>query len=243
MGKSTLSPRLAAIEQLMAPRACVADVGCDHGYLIAALVSRGKVQRGLACDLRTGPLSRARQTLEEQGLLDRVELVLTDGLTGLENRGVDGIVIAGMGGDLISEILAAAPWVKDPGIHLVLQPMSKPQVLREFLAREGFRVLREQALEDGGHHYTALSAHWDGVSRTLTPLQALGGKLLENRDLASARLLAHLSQVQQRKGEGLAKGGATQLARQAFDLAKQLEDTSLRMEDLCKETKKKEGSL
>lgn len=224
MGKGNLSPRLQAVAELMVPRSCVADVGCDHGYLIAALVESGKAQRGIACDLRTGPLSRARETLARRGLLDQVELVLTDGLTGLQDQGIDGVILAGMGGDLMAEILEGAPWVQSPQVHLVLQPMSKPQALRQYLAQRGFAVLQERALEDGGHLYTAMAARWDGVQRTLTPLEALAGRLPEHRDSNAIQLLLHLAKVQEHRGRGLAQGGQTAEAQQALALAAQLRD-------------------
>ena len=108
-----------------------ADIGCDHGKLSAALAGSGRCPLVLACDLRPGPLEKARVTCAPYG--DKVQCRLGSGLSVLEPGEVDDIIIAGMGAETIIEILEAAPWVFDARYNLVLVPATKHSILRRWL--------------------------------------------------------------------------------------------------------------
>ena len=102
-----LPPRLAAISALVPDGARLADVGTDHALLPIRLLLDGKIQRAVATDIRPGPLSRAKENAYAAGVQD-LSCVLCDGLTGVSPDSVDTVVIAGMGGENIAEILRAA---------------------------------------------------------------------------------------------------------------------------------------
>ncbi|MBE6886562.1 MAG: SAM-dependent methyltransferase, partial [Ruminococcaceae bacterium] len=77
------------------------------------------------------------------------------------------IIIAGMGGELIARILGEWPYSRDPGRRFLLQPMTKSEVLRQFLSEEGFRIEEEQAVCEGERVYTVLAVRFvgrDGIS-------------------------------------------------------------------------------
>ena len=116
----------------------VCDVGPDHGYLAAELLLMGKCTWAIAADVNEKPLASAKATLEKYGLTDKAETVLSDGLKNITPDGITDIVIAGMGGELISNILACANWLS--GINLVLQPMTQIPYLRKWLAEKGFNI-------------------------------------------------------------------------------------------------------
>ena len=132
------------------------DVGADHGYLISYLAAKGIVPRGIACDINPQPLEKSRETVRRCGLEGKVRCVLTDGLSGIGPQDAQEVIIAGMGGDLIADIIRRADWLKSPQFHLVLQPMTKPEHLRRFLAREGYAILLEQAVRSGRFVYLSL---------------------------------------------------------------------------------------
>lgn len=71
-------------------------------------------------------------------------------------------MIAGMGGELIVQILSHAPWVRDPGKRLILQPMSKAEVLRSYLSNEGFAILQEEAVRSLGRIYSVMRCGYTG---------------------------------------------------------------------------------
>lgn len=161
MQGETLDRRLqcAACQVRMGGR--LADIGTDHALLPVALVRSGVCPYAVASDIRTGPAERARRAVEEAQLADRIEVRLGPGLSVLQPEEADDLVIAGMGGETIVSILGEAPWIRSSHFRLILQPMSRPEVLRRWLHRAGFLLEAEPAVEDGGHLYSILRAHYE----------------------------------------------------------------------------------
>ena len=172
-----LGPRLRALADLV-PRDCpaLADVGTDHGYIPAALLLEGRIRRAVACDVGEAPLDRARRTAARFGVEDRIDFRLGDGLAVLAPGEADVIIIAGMGGDNITGILARAPWSRDEGL-LILQPMSRAEVLRRWLPEHGYTVEAEELARDKGAIYPILTVR-GGEMPLAAPDQAWGGFLL-----------------------------------------------------------------
>lgn len=170
-----LSARLQTIASLVEPGAAVIDVGTDHGRIPVWLAQSGVAARVLATDIRPGPLAGAAALAEKTGMGERVTLRLTDGLAGICPDGWDTVIIAGMGGETIASILAAAPWTRN-GVRLILSPHSKRAVLRRFLTENGYRILSERLTEDAGRIYPILTAE-GGSSGSYTPAELQLGKL------------------------------------------------------------------
>ena len=180
--KLDMGPRLRAVAGLVpADCACLADIGTDHGYVPVSLLLEGKIQRAVAADVKALPLEHARRTARQYGVEDRIGFRLGDGLAVLEPEEAETIVIAGMGGDAITGILAAAPWSR-AGPLLLLQPMSKAEVLRTWLPENGYQVLAEELVQDKGVLYPILSVR-GGEMPPATEAQAWGGFLLEDGPL------------------------------------------------------------
>ncbi|MBQ8173793.1 MAG: SAM-dependent methyltransferase [Clostridia bacterium] len=164
--------RLLAAASFVRDGSVFADIGTDHAYLPLYLLSRGRILRAVAADIGEGPLSRAHANIAAAGEDARVKTVLTDGLCGLDKEGLSDVAICGMGGELIVRILSDAPFVRDPSIRLILQPMTREAVLRRYLAESGFAILDERPCRAAGRVYTCLCVEYDGVRRTLTDVQA-----------------------------------------------------------------------
>ena len=158
MRKMELSPRLRSVAELVPPGAKFADVGTDHAYLPVWLLQRGVIRHAVASDLRHGPLDRARQTAEKYGLSGQMEFRLCDGLSGIAPEEADTIAIAGMGGETIAAILAAAPWTRERDCLLLLQPMSAQPFLRRWLQEHGYVIRRETLSREGSSLYVTLEA-------------------------------------------------------------------------------------
>lgn len=186
-----LGRRLRAIADAV-PVSCrrLADIGTDHGYVPADLLLRRRLDTAIAADIGREPLERARRTARQYGLEDRMDLRLGDGLRVLAPGEADVIVIAGMGGDTILSILSAAPWVR-AGPLLLLQPMSKAEVLRRYLPENGFAVEREALAAERGVLYPILSVR-GGEMPPCTEAQAWGGFLLEDDPLWGRYLDEHI---------------------------------------------------
>lgn len=208
--KWELGPRLRAIADLVPGDCrCLADIGTDHGYLPAALLREGRVERAVAADVGALPLEHARRTARSCGLTDRMDFRLGDGLGVLSPGEADVIVIAGMGGDTITGILAAAPWSRD-GPLLLLQPMSRAQELRRWLPEHGYAVRAERLVQDKGVLYPILTAA-GGEMAPASESQAWGGFLLENDPLWGLYLSDRVLRLR-RAAAGLARARDPALA-------------------------------
>ena len=163
MGKIKLDSRLLSVASLVRKGSTVADVGTDHAYVVAYLIETGIIEKAIASDINKGPLENARQTLIDCEITDKVTLILSDGLQNVPENSAEDIVIAGMGGILISEILEKAPWVKNEKVRIIAQPMTHAETLRKWLCENSFEIKSEVASTDGKRIYGAISAEYTGV--------------------------------------------------------------------------------
>ena len=159
-----LSERLLMVANMVRPGKILADIGTDHAYLPCELVKNGKIPAAIAADIASGPLKNAEVTVRRYGLTDKVECRRSDGLSAFNGSECEEIVLAGMGGNLIVDILSAAPWLHNPKFHLLLQPMTHSEDVRCFLLHHGFSIDNESAVIDkSGKVYIAISAYYDST--------------------------------------------------------------------------------
>ena len=164
----SLDKRLLSCAGYVRAGAVFADIGTDHGYLPIFLLHSGIATRAVLSDINRGPLSSAERNVSAAGLSDRCEFVLTDGASALSGKGITDYAICGMGGELIARIIEDAPHLKEDGVRLILQPMTKQEHLRGYLAKSGFSVLDECFSFDSGKYYLTLVAEYTGTVRTLS---------------------------------------------------------------------------
>ncbi|MCR5098035.1 MAG: class I SAM-dependent methyltransferase [Lachnospiraceae bacterium] len=182
--KLQLSTRLQTIASRIPEGSTLCDVGCDHGYLPIWAVSEGVCQKAYALDVRKGPLERAAQHVAEAGLEDRIILRLSDGLDEMHPGEADVIVISGMGGPLMEDILTRGADIAQKARCLVLSPQSHLMEFRSFLCREGYHIISEDCLEDEGKHYFVMTVeHRDGKHMELSEFELRYG-LAEPEKLA-----------------------------------------------------------
>lgn len=161
-----LDARLAAAAALVRPGQAVADIGCDHGKLTAALAASGAYPKVIGADLRPGPLAKARCTLEQAHLQDRAELRLGDGLSVLLPGEVGTVVIAGVSAQTTWEMLEQAPWVFAlNGPRLVLVPATRHAELRGWLWRHGFALVADRPVQAAGRWYAVMAAEYTGQAQ------------------------------------------------------------------------------
>lgn len=177
-----LDRRLMAAADFVRPGAVVADIGTDHAYLPVFLIKNGRAERAIAADINQGPLDRARKNVRESGLEDKIELYLTNGLSGLENVGATDIAICGMGGELICKIIENAPFVFAKNIRLILQPMTKSEELYRYLLRSGFAVIGETLAKED-RVYRIICAEYCGEKAEPSECEMIFGKALKDSPL------------------------------------------------------------
>lgn len=215
--KQTLDARLSAAAAFVRPKAVFADVGTDHAYLPLYLLSVGRITRAYVTDIHPGPLARAQANAAACGLLDRIEAVLCDGLTGLSGRGLQDIAICGMGGEMIVHILEEAPFVRDPAVRLILQPMTRSAVLRRYLAENGYVWDGETLCTAAGRVYTCFAVHYVGVPHTLPLLETEIGRPQTRTETEKALFVTYISKkvdACQKRLKGLRCTGDADAARE-----------------------------
>lgn len=198
-----LSPRLAMVADCCRPGKPITDIGTDHAYVPAYLLLEGIIPSAVASDLREGPLQNARETVKKYDLEDKVTLVLSNGFQNLTPGACQDYVIAGMGGNLISDLLAASPWVKDLGNHFVLQPQSHPEDLREYLYQNGFTILKEELCKEEKHLYLCMEVSYTGNVTDATPLQCYLGEAIHTTSPLKKEYFSSVCTRLQKRLQGL----------------------------------------
>lgn len=171
----SMSDRLMSIVQMVPRDAVVCDVGCDHAHVPIWLLKKGVIDRALGMDVIPGPLQKASENLDMYGEKDRVELRQSDGLDAYIPGEADTLIITGMGGRLIREILLREEEKTRSFRWIITEPQSDPWLVRSALRLLGFGIDREKLIFDHGKYYPAMRAaygqkqmhpDWEHVRRT-----------------------------------------------------------------------------
>ena len=205
-----ISKRLEAASSFAESNSVIADVGTDHAYLPIYLYALGRVRGGVVSDINPGPLDRAKANLRGYGCENVFDTVMTDGLSGIEKYGPDDIFILGMGGELIVKIIDEADWVKKRGIRLILQPMTHPEILREYLYSNGFAIIDELLVNEDKIYHVICAEYAESVKREGTDNFELlfGKKNLEKKTEELFLLLNRTRDIYSARLRGKAEAGA-----------------------------------
>lgn len=202
------------------PGTRVADIGTDHAYLPIELVKRKKISFAIASDIAQGPLDNARQDIKKAGLETQIETRLGPGLTTVTVADkVDTVIIAGMGGKLMTQILSDA-WQSNLRLQtLILEPNIGEAGVRQWLMTHAYEIKAEKIIEEAGHIYELIKAVKSAAEIKLSPEQLYFGpfllaeknlvfeqkwqgqliyqqKLLANLNKAKHKDLVHIQQVE-----------------------------------------------
>ncbi len=200
--------RLECIAGMVQPCHTLADIGTDHGKLVVALLRRGLCKQAYACDINAQPLAKAQAAIAHAGLGQAAQTILCDGLAGLAEKPCEQVIIAGMGGELIAAILQRSPLAGRGDIRYLLQPMTKPQVLRAYLYANGMPILEEQCVTQGQFTYSIMAARYTGESCRPTLWQRYMGGIVPEQNAHTRRYATVLLARVRRKIAGLVAGGA-----------------------------------
>ena len=153
--------RLSAVFDMLGSCGLIADVGCDHGYLSAALISEGRAGRVIASDISPFSVEKARALFEKIGAGDAASAVEADGLDPLSREEPPyKAAICGMGGELIAGILERNRRAAEAAELIVMQPMRGEAELREYLFKNGFGITDERVALDSGRFYQVIAARY-----------------------------------------------------------------------------------
>ncbi|ABJ72707.1 Predicted SAM-dependent methyltransferase [Lactococcus cremoris subsp. cremoris SK11] len=159
MNEIKLSKRLKAVADYVDKGAKLADIGSDHAYLPTYLVQKNEVEFAVAGEVVKGPFEIAKNHVAQANLKENIQVRLANGLAAIENVDkIDTIVIAGMGGILISEILEAGKGKLSSVKRLILQANNHEDTLRQWLTEHQFVIKAEQILLEAGKFYEIIVA-------------------------------------------------------------------------------------
>lgn len=143
-----ISKRLSTIADMIKPYKRIADVGCDHGYLIIEAFENSNIEYAIAIDNKIGPLNSAKKNIEKHNF--NVRFSLSDGISDISD--VEVVVISGMGGLLITKILSNTD--KLIGVkRLILQANRNNYELRCFLMKNQWKIIDEKIVYDEEIYY------------------------------------------------------------------------------------------
>jgi tRNA (adenine22-N1)-methyltransferase len=173
-----ISLRLKTIAGMVDECEAVADIGTDHGYIPIYLVKNKVCKKAIASDINKGPVEKARFNIKLENMQDRIECRLGGGLTTIQPGEVQGIVVAGMGGNLIRDIMEEGVDKFKKAEFAVLQPVQNPEVLREYIYKKGYKIIDEELCIDDNRLYEIIKVTYDNKIENIDSIYYEVGKIL-----------------------------------------------------------------
>lgn len=175
-----ITPRLNSILNNITGKT-IADIGTDHAYIPINLAMENKITHAVACDIMPGPLEIAKKNINKYGFSDIIELRLGSGLEPLRKNEVETVVIAGMGGEMIINILKNEKSASFS--EIILQPMNFQAELRKWLLNNDFAIISEDLSLEGFKVYNLLKVKKRKQSPFKTELEYHLPEYLRNHSL------------------------------------------------------------
>lgn len=209
-----------------------ADIGTDHAYIPIYLIQQGVCKKAIASDVKIGPVKVAEKNINSYKMSNQIETRLGSGLDTICENEADTIIIAGMGGTLLSELLEANTKKACAAASLILQPMNDLDVVRKWLFEHKFDIYDEELAAEGEKVYCVISAKYDGNARCYEEFQLhVGGKLIKKEDplllkyceIKVSQIDRVLGQLEDMEDNSSLQGYYTELKKNYMNLIKQIE--------------------
>ncbi len=177
-----MSPRMMMIVESVKTCSRVFDTGSDHAFIPIFLIHNNICKTAVASDVKIGPVNVAKKNIKKFNLENRISTSLCDGIENAEN--FDCIIVAGMGGQLICDILGREQIIARATKQLILQPMNAPEKLRKYLWNNGFSILSENLCSEKNKVYNVIYAGYIGENTDYTETELHASKyLIEKRHI------------------------------------------------------------
>lgn len=177
-----LSSRLKSIVSMIDKCNIAADIGTDHAYIPIYLIKTNICQKVIASDINKGPLLKAKNNIINEGLYDKIELRLGSGFNVLKCNEVNVAIIAGMGGNLVRDIIAHDIEVFKTLDYAILQAPQNSEVLRKYIYDMGFNIIDEELCIDGSIYYETIKVKYDIINNEVDPIYyEISEKLIQKK--------------------------------------------------------------
>ncbi len=185
-----LTPRLKAIANSIKGFDTMADIGSDHAYLPIYLARNGQVKKAIATDVNRGPVEISKDRIRNNEVQEKVEVRHGNGLEPIRQGESEAIVIAGMGGMLIRDILDNGVNVAKSAKMLILQPMRDSDKVRKWLIEKGFDIIDEELVKEQDRIYEILWAEPSGEGKKAEGLMLVGDKIIQKKHPLAAEFVS-----------------------------------------------------
>ncbi len=177
-----ISKRLKYIADFVLQGSKLADIGTDHAYIPTYLALNERIDFAIASDIAKGPCEAARCTINKENLQNEIEVRQADGLQGIDAGEVDTVVIAGLGGRTIIDILKDGKEQLSTVQNLILQPMVQTNAVRQWLIDNCWAIAKEELVFEDDYIYQIIFAQKTPNVSRLSKLQLeIGPRLMENK--------------------------------------------------------------
>ena len=177
-----LTPRLKAIADSIFECNMIADIGSDHAYLPIFLIKNKQIKKAIASDINIGPANISRERIRQYGLGNVIDVRVGYGLKVLEPNEANVIIISGMGGLLIVNIIKESQDIARNSQMLILQPMKDGYQLRKWLVENFFDIIDEEIVKEENKFYEIIWAVPADRKKELQNVNIIGDKLLEKNN-------------------------------------------------------------
>lgn len=177
-----LSLRLKTIVSMVDKCNCVADIGTDHGYVPIELIKNNTCIKAIASDINKGPVKKASINIISEDLQEQIDCRLGSGLNTVKVGEAQGVIIAGMGGNLIRDIIEEGLEVFKKCEFAILQPVQNPEVLREYVYKKGYNIIDEELCIDENKFYEIIKIKYDNkVEKVDSIFYEVGKSLVDKK--------------------------------------------------------------
>ncbi|MBR0188802.1 MAG: SAM-dependent methyltransferase [Clostridia bacterium] len=132
-----------------------ADIACDHGYIAFAMLKEGRCERAYVSDVSAKSLGKAETLLADFIIKGKAQGFVSDGFDNVPKT--DCALIAGVGGELITDILKRAERAGKLPDNLILQPMKHCDKVRRLAVELGYQVKKDFTVKADGQFYDIIS--------------------------------------------------------------------------------------
>lgn len=197
-----MSNRMGMICDSVKECGSVYDTGSDHAFVPIYLIGKGICKKAIASDIRIGPIIVAEKNIKKFGMDNEISTSNCDGIANA--GGFECIIIAGMGSQLIVDILEKESKIARNAEQLILQPMNAPEKLREYLWENGFSIYSENLCREKHKVYNVICARYTGLLRKYSEFELHASELLVKE---KHPLIAEYLKPKIRRLKDMIKGG------------------------------------
>lgn len=176
-----LTPRLMAIADSIDKIKTVADIGSDHAHLPIYLILNKKVEKAIVTDIKAGPANISKERIDRYGQANLMDIRLGYGLKVLKGNEADTIIIAGMGGLLILEIIEEDLHIARSANTLILQPMRDGYLLRKWLSENRFEIIDVEIVKEEEKFYEIIWAIPKDKDYKVQKINYIDDKLMDKK--------------------------------------------------------------